>query len=420
VSVVAAPTSHAGSSGAAPPERCDIAVVGGGLIGLAVARELQLAGAKARSVCVLEREQQLGTHQTGHNSGVVHSGIYYAPGSLKARLCVSGARELAEFCDRNAVPYAPIGKLIVAARPSQLPALAELERRARLNGVAGVRRLDAAGLLEVEPHAAGIAALHCPTTAIVEFPAVAAALAREVEGAGGTIATGCGVRAVEERARTLRLSHDRGETQASWAVFCAGAWADRLAVAAGADRDPRIVPFRGAYLRLAPNSARLVRGLVYPVPDPALPFLGVHITPTVSGEVLIGPTALVAPARDAYRLGTVRAHDLAATLAWPGTWRMARRWWRTGAAELCAALAPALTVRAARRLLPELSANAAEPAFAGVRAQAVGRDGRLLDDFAFSRTARALHVRNAPSPGATSALAIARHVAGEAASAFGL
>ena len=405
----------------------DIAVVGGGILGLAVARELGRRD-PARRIVVLEREAQVGEHQTGHNSGVVHAGIYYAPGSLKARLCVEGVRELRAYCEERGIAYDACGKLIVALGEHELPGLDELERRGIANGVPGLRRLDAAGLREIEPHAAGIAALHSPETAIADFGAVARALADDVRAAGGEILLGAPVEGIDVRAaangqpagagdargRRVVLRHAGGEVAAGFAVFCAGLWSDRLARLAGADPDPRIVPFRGAYLRLKPERAQLVRGLIYPVPDPSLPFLGVHLTRHIGGEVLIGPTALLAPARDAYALRTVKRHDLGETLRWPGTWRLARRYWRTGATELHHAVSPAALTRAAAAYLPAIAPGDAEPACAGVRAQALARDGSLVDDFAFSHTERALHVRNAPSPGATASLAIARYVADEA------
>ena len=400
------------------PERCDLAVVGGGILGLAVARELIQRNPRA-SVCVLEREHHIATHQSAHNSGVIHAGVYYAPGSLKARLCVQGARELYAYCEQRGIDCQRCGKVIVATASAELGRLDELERRATANGVPGIRRLDAAGIEALEPHARGIAGLHSPTTGIVDFPAVARAYAQDVLETGGAIATGCEVLGVCTAERSLRITHSHGATQATHAVFCAGAWSDRLAVAAGARADPRIVPFRGAYLRLRPERRHLVRTLIYPVPDPSLPFLGVHLTRHIDGEVLIGPTALLAGARDAYRLATVRARDLCETLAWPGTWRMLARWWRTGVAELGHAALRSVFVRAAARYVPELESRDVLPAFAGVRAQALARDGRLVDDFVFSHTERALHVRNAPSPAATSSLAIARHVADEAEREFG-
>jgi (S)-2-hydroxyglutarate dehydrogenase len=401
------------------PSRCDLAIVGGGILGLAVARELSRRDPR-RSVCVLERESDFALHQTGHNSGVIHAGIYYEPGSLKARLCVEGARELYDYCAAREIRHERCGKLILATDPAELARLDALERRGRANGVRGLRRLDAAGVRALEPHARGIAGLHSPDTGIVDFGAVARAYARDALEAGARLAVGCGVRRVEVGARGLRLEHARGLTEARHAIFCAGAWSDRLAVAAGADPDPRIVPFRGAYLRLVAERRRLVGSLIYPVPDPALPFLGVHLGRRIDGEVLIGPTALLAPARDAYRLGGVRLGDLLDTLCWPGTWRMLGRWWRTGARELHHALRVTALVRAAARYVPELGVEDVVPAFAGVRAQALARDGRLVDDFAFSVTERALHVRNAPSPAATSALAIARYVSDRAEDGFGL
>ena len=390
-------------------------MVGAGILGLATARELSRRHPRL-DVAVLERETEIARHQTGHNSGVVHAGIYYRPGSLKAKLCVAGARELYELCEERGVAYERCGKVIVATDAGELPALDELERRGHANGVPGLRRLDAAGLREVEPHARGVAALHSPVTGIVDFPGVARALADDV----ATVATGCEVTGVREVGGEVVLAHSHGETRARGAVFCAGAWADRLAVAAGAASDPRIVPFRGAYARLRPERRELVRGLIYPVPDPQLPFLGVHLTRHVDGDVLVGPTALLSPGRDAYRLRDVRGRDLLDSLRWPGTWRMARRFWRTGVAEIRYAASRRALARAAARFVPELEPGDVVEGPAGVRAQALARDGTLVDDFAFSETGRALHVRNAPSPAATSALAIARVVADRADEAFGL
>lgn len=386
-----------------------MAVVGGGIVGLAVARELSLRRPHA-SVCLLEREPELAAHQSGHNSGVIHSGVYYAPGSLKARLCVAGARELYAYCEAQGIAHARSGKLIVASDPGELPRLRELERRGRVNGVPGLRMLDSAELREREPHVRGVAGLHSPSAGVTSYPEVAHAIAREITAGGGAIAAGCAVTGVRPSARAVRLVHSRGTTETGHAVFCAGAWSDRLAVAAGASADPRIVPIRGAYMRLRPARSSLVRGLVYPVPDPALPFLGVHLTRSIDSAVLVGPTALIAAARDGYDARRVSARDLRDTLSWPGTWRMLGRWRGTGAEELGRAVSRARFLRAATRLLPELGPDDVEPAFAGVRAQAVARDGTLLDDFSFSAGDRALHVRNAPSPAATSCLAIARHI----------
>ena len=392
----------------------DTVVVGAGILGLAVAREI-LARRPAERVLVVEREARPAAHQSSHNSGVIHGGIYYAPGSLKARLCVEGAARMVAYCETNAIEMRRIGKLIVALRPDELPALDELERRAHTNGVPGVRRLDADGLHAVEPHATGLAALHAPGTAIVDFGAVCRRLAADVSAASAELRCNWPVTGVTTTDRTIALRSGAGdEVQATRAIFCAGLWSDRLATLAGADPDPRIVPFRGAYLQLRRERRALVRGLIYPVPDPHLPFLGIHLTPTTDGTVLVGPSALLAGARDAYRLGTLRRADLRDTALWPGTWRMARRWWRTGLAEARLAALPAAFAAAAARYVPELRAEDFEPAFAGVRAQAVSRDGRLVDDFLLSTTPRAIHVRNAPSPAATSSLALAELIADQA------
>ncbi|HEV2982251.1 MAG TPA: L-2-hydroxyglutarate oxidase [Solirubrobacteraceae bacterium] len=402
-----------------PPARCDLAVIGGGILGLAVARELARRFPHA-SLCVLERECALAAHQTGHSSGVIHAGIYYRPGSLKARLCASGARELYEYCAQHGIPHDRCGKVILAASRAELPRLDDLQRRAALNGVPGVRRIGPAELSELEPHATALEALHSPATGLVDFAAVARALAGDVRDAGARIVTGFEVTRVRAGARALQLSAAERSVEARHAVFCAGAWADRLAIAARASADPRIVPFRGAYLRVRPQRRSLVRSLIYPVPDPSLPFLGAHISRRIDGEVLIGPTALIVGARDAYALRTVRGADLLDTLAWPGTWRMLARWWRTGLTELHRSASVGALVRAAARYVPALRADDVERGPAGVRAQALARNGSLLDDFVFSHTERSVHVRNAPSPGASASLAIARHVADEAQQAFGL
>ena len=410
---------HGPAAGVQPPERCDIAIVGAGIIGLAVARELTRRRPSA-SVCILEREPGIAQHQTGHSSGVIHAGIYYRPGSLKAQLCVEGAHALHEYCAERGIAVERCGKVILASDSRELPRLEELERRGRANGVAGLRRIGPAELAEIEPHARAVAGLHSPNTAIVDFAAVAEALADDVRAGGGRVITGCEVRQVRTEERSLLLVLDRGQLRARHAVFCAGAWADRLAVAAGASADPRIVPFRGAYQRLPATHRHLVRGLIYPVPDPSLPFLGVHLSRRIDGEVLIGPTALLAGARDAYSLARLRRGDLFETLTWPGTWRMLRRSWPTAVHELRCAITPSVLVRAAARYVPELRGVTLEFAGAGVRAQALARDGRLLDDFHISLTERVLHVRNAPSPAATAALAIARHVVDRAGHAFSL
>ena len=393
-----------------PTGECDVAVVGGGIVGLATARELQRRRPGDRIV-VLEREDALGRHQTGSNSGVAHAGIYYKPGSLKARLCVDGLRRLYDFCDEHQVAYERCGKVIVALDRSELGRLDDLEARGRANGVPGLRRIGPDELRELEPHAAGVDGLHSPQTGIVDFPAVARVLARLLDQDGATVATGCGVTGLARRDGRTTVRHARGELRARRVVACAGAWSDRLAVAAGADPDPRIVPFRGGYLTLRPEARSLVRSLIYPVPDPELPFLGVHLTKRIDGEVLLGPTALLVGARDAYNLSRVRVADLRATLAWPGTWRVMRRFWRVGLTELRLAASRRAFVAACARYVPELEPGDVLPGPAGVRAQAVSRAGALVDDFVVDEAGGALHVRNAPSPAATSSLAIAGLIA---------
>ena len=387
-----------------PPAECDLAVVGGGILGLAVAREL-VGRHPERSAVVLERTGRVAGGQTGANSGVIHAGIYYKPGSLKARMCVTGARALYAYCEEMKIPVDRCGKVIVALNEDELPPLDELERRGRENGVPGLRRLDPGELREIEPHCQGVAALHSPETGIVDFGAVARSLAGELGGRGVPVVTGCGVEGVDSGPGSVTLRHQQGETRARFAVFCAGAGADRLAVMAGAPADPRIVPFRGAYLYLRPERRELVRSLIYPVPDPSLPFLGVHLSRHIDGEVSLGPTALLAP-------GAVR------DLTWPGTWRMARRWWRTGVEEVRHAVSRAALARAAAEYVPEIGPKDFEGGFAGIRAQAVGRDGALVDDFVLSETEHALHVRNAPSPAATSSLALAALIADRADSLY--
>ncbi|HET8975228.1 MAG TPA: L-2-hydroxyglutarate oxidase, partial [Solirubrobacterales bacterium] len=352
----------------ATPAACDLAVVGGGIVGLAVAREL-LSRHPGASLCVLEREPRLGEHQTARNSGVIHAGIYYKPGSLKARLCVAGARELFAFCEERGIETDHNGKLIVATSAEELPRLDELERRGRANEVPDLRRIPADEIASIEPHAVGIEALHSPRTGVVDFRQVAEAYAGDVRRAGGSIHTGCPVEGLEAHGDGLELRHPGGATRAGYAVFCAGAWSDRLAVMAGAPTEPRIVPFRGGYRRLRPERAELVRGNLYPVPDPDLPFLGIHLTRTIDGEVLLGPSALLVGARDAYRPWKVRPADLGSSLAWPGTWRLVRNYWRTGASEMLQAVSGRAFAHEANRFVPELRPADFLPGPAGVRAQ---------------------------------------------------
>ena len=381
-------------------DRYDLAIVGAGIIGLATAREL-LSRRPGLRVAVVDRAGEVGTGQTGNNSGVIHAGIYYKPGSLKAKLCVDGAARMYAFCEERGIAVERCGKVIVALHESELDRLAELERRGQANGVPGLRRLTGAEITELEPHCAGLAGLHSPNTGIVDFAAVARALADDVREAGGEIMLGRTVSAVARDDGGVRL--EGADVAARHAVFCAGGQASRLAVAAGAPEDPRIVPFRGQYLSLRPQARELVRGLIYPVPDPDLPFLGVHLTRHISGDVLLGPSAM-----------------LVGGLRWPGTWRVVRRFWRTGLQELRMAASRRAFVAACARYVPELRVGDVQGGPAGVRAQAVGRDGALVDDFVLSEAAGTLHVRNAPSPAATSSLALAGLIADRVTESFAL
>ncbi len=398
-----------------PPRECDVVVVGAGILGLASARELALRHDGIR-IAVLEREGSIAAHQTGRTSGVIHAGIYYRPGSLKARLCVAGARELYEYCEERGIHVERSGKLIVATDETELDPLAELERRGHENEVPGLRRIETAEIREIEPHATGLAALHSPATGVVDFAEVAASFGRDLAASGGSVATGSPVGALEPAGNAISVRHARGATRAKAVVTCAGAWSDRLAVACGAPAEPRIVPFRGAYLRLRPERRDLVRANIYPVPDPDLPFLGMHLTRGIDGEVLLGPSALMVGARDAYRLTRVRPRDLAEALSWPGSWKLAARFRRTAWREARNAASRRSFVEDLRRFVPELQVSDVLPGPAGIRAQALARDGSLVDDFVVHRTERAVHVRNAPSPAATSSLALARLIADEAES----
>ena len=387
-----------------------LVVVGGGILGLAAARQA-ICGRPELEVVLLEKDDALARHQTTRNSGVVHAGIYYAPGSLKARLCRRGVTLLRDHCRAAGIPYDECGKVVVATREDELGRLEELERRGRENGVPGLRRLDAAELRTVEPHVRGIAALHSPATAITDFAAVTRSFAADVAARGGEIRLGASVVRVDSAGRTpvVELT-DGSRVGADRVLVCAGLHADRLARASGEPAAPRIVPFRGEYWALRASRADLVRGLVYPVPDPSLPFLGIHLTRRVDGSVLIGPSAVLATAREGYRRRDVRGRDMVETLLWGGMWRLTRRHWRAGATELARSGSRRLFVQAARRYVPELRPRDVEPAPAGVRAQAVAADGSMVDDFRVTSGDGVVWVRNAPSPAATSSMAIAEEL----------
>lgn len=390
-------------------ERVDVAVVGGGIVGLATACRLLEARPDLRLV-ILEKEPELASHQSGHNSGVIHAGLYYAPGSLKARLCREGKAELEAFCEARDIRFERAGKLVVALTDDELPRLEALRERAAANAVPGLEVLGPERIREIEPHAAGVRALWSPTTGIVDFRRVALAFADEVRGRGGTISAGREVTAIERRRDGLVLRTSRGEVVAGSAIACAGLWADRVASLTGdAGRDaPRIVPFRGDYYALTLSGRHLVRGLIYPVPDPRFPFLGVHFTRRIDGEVWAGPNAVLAFAREGYRRTDLDPRDLFEALAYRGFQRMAARYWRTGVDEMVRDLRKSAFLASLQAYLPELTDNDLLPGPSGVRAQAVGPHGELLDDFAFDTVGRLLNVRNAPSPAATSSFALAR------------
>lgn len=387
-------------------------MVGAGIVGLATARELTSRG---YGVTVLEKEPRVAAHQTGRNSGVLHSGLYYAPGSLKARLGVAGARSMLRFAQEHDVPVAVGGKLVVATHDRQRPALAELARRGEANGVP-CREIGAAEAREHEPHVACVAALRVESTGIIDYRGVSERLASLVVEAGGEVRLGTTVAAITPRATGVDVVTDQELVRADRLVNCAGLQSDRVARLAGLVPDVRIVPFRGEYYELSPECAHLVRGLIYPVPDPTLPFLGVHLTRGIDGAVHAGPNAVLALAREGYTWRTVRPADLADALRWPGLWRLGRRYWRTGLDELARSFSATRFARSLQELVPELPADGLVAAPAGVRAQALRRDGRLVDDFAYVRAPRQVHVLNAPSPAATAALEIGRRVADEVTS----
>ncbi|HYJ26446.1 MAG TPA: L-2-hydroxyglutarate oxidase [Nocardioides sp.] len=388
-----------------------VGVVGGGILGVAIARELGRRRPGTR-VVLLEKEDRLAAHQTGHNSGVVHAGIYYKPGSLKAELCTRGRHLLRDFCAEHAIAYDECGKLVVAIDTDELGRLDHLEQTASANQVPGLRRLAAEEIREVEPYAAGLAALHSPATAITDYVAVTSALADEVAAAGGEVRLG--TRVVGLRRRTggveVRVADDTAPLLLDHVVVAAGLHADRVSALVDGERGPAILPFRGEYLGVSPAKQDLVRGMVYPVPDPRYPFLGVHFTRRVTGGLEVGPNAVLATRREGYRRRDVSAGDLRDVLAWPGFWRLARAHWRTGIGEVVGSASRRAFMRKASRYVPEIGVADVVPAGSGVRAQAVDRDGSLVDDFRVTHADGVTCVRNAPSPAATSSLAIAAHV----------
>ena len=398
---------------------CDVVVVGAGIVGLASAREL-LRRRPGLRLALVDKEPRVGVHQTGHNSGVIHSGIYYAPGSLKARLCVAGARELYAYCEEHGIPTERCGKVIVATDESELGRLDALHERGVANGVEGLELIGPERLREIEPHCAGIRALWSPNTGIVDFSRVAQRYALDVREAGGEVHTGRELRGLRATGDRVVLETTAGDLEARRVVTCAGLQSDRVAGMTGGAREPRIVPFRGDYWQLRPEARGLCRNLIYPVPDPAFPFLGVHATRRIgTGEVWLGPNAVLAFAREGYGRLDVRPRDLAGALGNRGFQRLARRYWRMGAVEMWRDWSKRAFWRSVRRYLPDVGLEDMVPGPSGVRAQALDASGALVDDFVVDVSGeRVLHVRNAPSPAATSSLAIGRLVADAAERTF--
>ena len=384
-------------------------IIGGGLVGLATAWQLLRSG-RVPALTLLEKEPQVGAHQSTHNSGVLHAGLYYKPGSLKARLAVEGIREMTTYCREKNIPHEICGKVVVAVDESEVPRLRELEARGQANGLTGLRRLDRAGLRALEPHAAGVAALHVPEEGIVDYAAVCAALAADIAAMNGRLVTKAAVTGLRETPDGWIAETTAGAFPGGFLINCAGLQSDRVCRLAGLDPADRIVPFRGEYYRLHPGAAHLVRHLIYPVPDPQFPFLGVHFTRLIGGGIEAGPNAVLAFAREAYRKTQWNARDLAEALSFPGLWKFLARHPRMAWDESLRSLSKKLFCRSLQRLVPELRETDLAPGGAGVRAQAISRHGELVQDFRLVSGRRALHVVNAPSPAATACLAIGREI----------
>ena len=397
--------------------RC--AVVGGGIIGVAVARELATRLPDA-DITVFEKERELAAHQTGHNSGVVHAGLYYEPGSLKARLCRRGVQLLYDFCGQHNVAYDECGKIVVARDETEFARLKDIRDRAAANGVPGIELVGKQRLTEIEPAAVGMAALHSPHTAIVDYAEVTRALAADLESSGGRILYGREVTGIQSSPHAVTVATPEHEEKFDLVVTCAGLQSDRLSHTTGAAKNPRIVPFYGDYFLLRDDKRRRIRGLIYPVPDPKYPFLGVHVAKRIDGQVLLGPNAFLAPGREAYRPGNVSLSDLADVARFGGFWRFAAHNVPAAMREVRSVLSTRQFVAGAARYVPGLTVDDVVPAGRGVRAQAMASDGSLVDDFVITQTGRVTHVRNAPSPGATAALAIAEYIVGQSLSAAGL
>jgi L-2-hydroxyglutarate oxidase LhgO len=402
----------------------DMVIVGGGIVGLATAREF-LKRQPGLRLAVLEKEADIALHQSGHNSGVIHTGIYYTPGSLKAKACVAGHRAMLEYCDEHSIPYDLCGKVIVALDKSELPRLEELYRRGQANGVQGLEMAGQERLKELEPYAAGIKAIYSPNTGIIDYVQVARSYAKEIQQQGGEIVTGCEVTnlAGQNGHSQLKLKIDiatqlEGEIQARYVITCGGLQSDKLSEMSGKASPVQIVPFRGDYYVLRPEKRSMVKSMIYPVPDPRFPFLGVHFTRRMDGQVWAGPNAVLAFAREGYRRWKINPAELLQTATYPGFWKMARKYWKMGLEEMYRDYSKAGFVSSLQRYMPEVTASDLLPGPSGVRAQALAPDGRLVDDFLIQHGPNVAHVQNAPSPAATSSLVIARMIADEAGKNF--
>jgi len=397
----------------------DVIIIGGGVVGLGVALEISRRFPRRR-LLVLEKEDRVARHQSGHNSGVIHSGIYYKPGSLKARLCVAGAAAMVEFCREHSIPHQVCGKVIVATAEEELPRLDELRKRGEANGLTGLRMIGPQELCEIEANAAGLRALVVPSTGITDYAVVCGKYAELIAGNGGTVMTSAGATGIRRSANEIVVETSKGAFSTHSLINCAGLHSDRVSRMAGDDPGVMIVPFRGEYYDIIPERASLVKALIYPVPDPRFPFLGVHFTRRITGKVDAGPNAVLALAREGYRHSDINVRDLAGSLGYGGFWRMARKNWRSGLGEWHRSLSKAAFVRALQRLLPAIAENDLVPGGSGVRAQALKPDGALVDDFQFVPSGKVLHVLNVPSPAATASLMIGKAIVDTAAGNLGL
>jgi L-2-hydroxyglutarate oxidase len=397
----------------------NVIIIGGGVVSLGVALEITRQFPRQKLLLV-EKEDKVARHQSGHNSGVIHSGVYYKPGSLKARLCVAGAAAMVEFCREHAIPHNVCGKVIVATGEDELPRLEELRKRGEANGLIGLRLIGSQELREIESYASGLQALLVPSTGVTDYALVSEKYAQLIVANGGTVRTSVAVTGIRRSAQEIVVETSKGAFATSSVINCAGLYSDRVARMAGDDPGIMIVPFRGEYYDLTPERSPLVRALIYPVPDPRFPFLGVHFTRRITGRVDAGPNAVFALAREGYRHSDISARDLASSLAFPGFWRMAGKHWRKALGEWHRSLSKRAFVRALQRLLPEIRESDLVPGGSGVQAQALKPDGALVDDFQFVPSGKVLHVLNVPSPAATASLMIGKTIVDTAAASLGL